>query len=107
MVHSTPTAGFAFAVGTAGAHSYNPVAVESLRSLLSRTDGLWDLLQRPRRVFVETGTFVGQTVDAVVGAFDQITSIEFDPTLAAEGTSLSRHVPLWLSDSLRIRNYSV
>lgn len=54
------------------------------------------------RVFVETGTFYGDTVAALRGAFDRLHSIELDDTLfaaAQERFAGDRKIALWHGDS--------
>jgi hypothetical protein len=39
------------------------------------------------RVFIETGTYMGEMIDAVLNTFSKIISIEFDPALAQRAKS--------------------
>jgi hypothetical protein len=53
-------------------------------------------------VLVETGTYLGEMIDAVKGSFESIRSIELDETLhrkAADRFSSDRHVTLLQGDS--------
>lgn len=54
------------------------------------------------RVFVETGTYMGEMVDAVLNDFSKIVSIEFDPKLAQRAQnkfSAAPHVTILQGDS--------
>lgn len=53
-------------------------------------------------IFVESGTYLGQTVDAVKRSFEKIFSIEFDPTLYSQAKrlfSVYDHISIIQGDS--------
>ncbi|HOX15144.1 MAG TPA: hypothetical protein PLP18_03360 [Smithellaceae bacterium] len=57
------------------------------------------------RVFVETGTYMGEMIDAVLHDFSKIISIEFDPKLAQRAKnkfSSASHVTILQGDSGKI-----
>jgi hypothetical protein len=57
------------------------------------------------RILVETGTFMGEMIDAVLNTFDEIISIEFDPDLARRAQkkfSADYHVRILQGDSGKV-----